>query len=149
MRIKRMISILTVVFGLLAISSMSYSQIPGDKLLGTYLTQDKSSKIEFYKLGNKYFGKVVWMKDPNDPKTNKPYLDSDNPDPAKRSLPVMGMDIIHDIVYSKDKWEGGTLYDPNTGKTWDCNISFDGNKLKVKGFWKVSWIGKTETWTKG
>ena len=141
------VKILFVVY-LTFIISHCFCQNPSDKILGTFLTQDKSSKVEFYKSGDKYYGKVIWMKDPIDPKTKKPYLDSDNPDPAKKTMPVMGMVVINGVSYDKDCWDGGTIYDPNTGKTWDCSVSFNGSQLKVKGFWKFSWIGKTELWTK-
>jgi uncharacterized protein (DUF2147 family) len=125
-----------------------FSQLPADKILGTYLTQDKSSKVEFYKSNNKYFGKIVWLKNPDNPKTNKPDTDTENPDPAKRNNPIMGLVLIQGISFHKNCWDGGIIYDPTTGKTWDCSVSFDGSNLKVKGFWKFSLFGKTEIWTK-
>jgi hypothetical protein len=33
-----------------------------DKCLGIWLTEDKSAKVEIYKKGEKYFGKLIWLK---------------------------------------------------------------------------------------
>ena len=138
-----------LLFAAVVLSNISFSQNSSDKIIGTYLTQDKGSKVEFYKTGDKYFGKIVWLKDPLDAKTHKPCTDTENPDATKRSQAIMGLVIVQNIKFDdKSAWTSGTIYDPNTGKTWDCSISFDGNNLKVKGFWKISWIGKTEIWTK-
>lgn len=134
---------------ILTLSAFSFGQNNADKLLGTYLAPDGTSKMEFLKSGNKYFSKITWLKEPNDPKTHKPNTDTENPDASKRNQPILGLCIAKDLKYDgKNAWEDGTIYDPNTGKTWDCDVILNGNQLKIKGYWKISWIGKTEVWTK-
>ena len=131
------------------VAKLTFAQAGADKLLGTYLTQDGTAKIEFYKSADKYCGKIVWLKEPNDPKTHMPNTDTENPDHSKRNNPVMGLVMLQNLTYNgKDGWNNGTIYDPNTGKTWECDVNVKGNTIKVNGYWKFSWIGKTETWTK-
>ena len=131
------------------LSIKSYGQANNDKILGTYLTQDGTAKLEFYKTGSKYSAKIVWLKDPLDPKTHQANTDTENPDKSLKSRPIMGLVMVQNVKYNgKDSWENGSIYDPNTGKTWDCDCTLTGNKLKVKGYWNFSLFGKAETWTK-
>ena len=46
------------------------------------------------------------------------------------------------------RWEGGTIYDPETGKIYKCRMWFDDNTdiLKVKGYIGVSFVGRTTEW---
>jgi uncharacterized protein (DUF2147 family) len=46
-----------------------------DNVIGTWLTEDKEAHVEISKTNNVYNGKIVWLKDPNNPKTGKPWLD--------------------------------------------------------------------------
>jgi uncharacterized protein (DUF2147 family) len=38
-----------------------HAQEPSDKIVGTWINEDKSSKIEIYKAGDAYAGKIVWI----------------------------------------------------------------------------------------
>jgi uncharacterized protein (DUF2147 family) len=145
MNMKAIVSLIFVIL----ISGFVNGQNNPDKIAGTYLSPDGKSKMEFYKSGNFYFSKIVWLKEPNNPKTNKPEIDIENPDPAKKNQPILGLVISKNLKYDgKNSWENGTIYDPNTGKTWDVDAILEGSKLKLKGYWKFSFIGKTEIWTK-
>jgi uncharacterized protein (DUF2147 family) len=50
------------------------------------------------------------------------------------------------------KWEGGTIYDPKSGKTYDGYMYFENNNLNtlhLRGYvMGMSWIGKTSEWTR-
>ena len=35
-----------------------------DQILGYWFTGEKKAKIEIFKYGDKYYGKIVWLKDP-------------------------------------------------------------------------------------
>jgi len=49
----------------------------------------------------------------------------------------------------KGRWAGGTIQDPNNGKTYRCIVTYvDENTLKVRGYIGVSLTGRTETWTR-
>ncbi|MEO0469497.1 MAG: hypothetical protein AAF206_07755, partial [Bacteroidota bacterium] len=36
---------------------------PGDEIIGTYWTETKEGKIEIFREGEHYFGKILWRKD--------------------------------------------------------------------------------------
>ena len=45
---------------------------------------------------------------------------------------------------SKEKWEGGRIYNPKNGKNYKCSIWLDGDQLKVRGYIGVFY--ETQTW---
>jgi uncharacterized protein (DUF2147 family) len=51
-------------------NALAYAAGPED-ILGVWLNQEKDAKIEIFKCGEKYCGKVVWLKDPNYPEGSK------------------------------------------------------------------------------
>jgi uncharacterized protein (DUF2147 family) len=121
-----------------------------DDIVGTWLNEEATGKIQLYKESGKYFGKVVWLKEPNDKVTGKPRTDVENPDEKLKSSPLVGMVNMKDFSFDgKDEWAGGTIYDPKNGKTYKCYIKFESpNKLKVRGFIGVSLLGRNTYWTK-
>ena len=117
---------------------------------GIWLNQDEDAKIEIFENGGKYYGKIVWLKTPIDPETNKPKVDKHNPNPALRNRPTLGLEILKDFSFDgKDEWKDGTIYDPKSGKTYSCYIRMENkNKLKIRGFIGVSMLGRTTYWTR-
>lgn len=113
-----------------------------DGIVGTFWSPDKNGKIEIYKVGEKYFGKIIWG--------TKSGKDIHNPDPALRDREVIGMVILHDFVYDgRDTWKDGTIYDPQTGKTYKSKMTLDDQgDLRVRGYIGIPLIGRTETFTR-
>jgi uncharacterized protein (DUF2147 family) len=122
----------------------------GDDILGTWLNQEATGKVALYKEHGKYFGKLVWLREPNDKVTGKPRTDIENPDAKKKTNPLIGLVNMKDFNFDgKSEWSGGTIYDPKNGKTYKCYIQFEGpNKLKIRGYVGVSLLGRNTYWTK-
>lgn len=139
---KRYLFLLLVVFAGTALKA----QNPADKIIGVWLNDDKTTKIEFSKTGNTYSGKIVWLAQPNDDNGN-PRLDKNNPDPDKRNQKVLGLTIITGLKYSNNKWSGGTMYGPKRGQYANCTfILKSAGQLQItvsKGI-----LSETKTWTK-
>lgn len=133
---------------LLLQSTHLFSQTTNNKIVGTWLNQEKAAKIEIYQQGKKVFGKIVWLKEPNE--NGKPKTDNKNPDKTKHNDPVIGLVILKDLEFDHDStWEGGKIYDARTGKTYSCYLTLQPNKtLKVRGYMGISLLGQTNIWTK-
>ena len=60
--------------------------------------------------------------------------DTENPDPARRNRPLIGMRILHDMapVAGEQRWEGN-IYNPEDGKRYSGSIAIRGDKLEVEG----------------
>ena len=128
---------------LITISFAAFGQPKPDAIVGEWLTAAKDGKVQIYKSGNKFFGKISWVNRPNGKDTN-------NPDPKLRDQNLIGLVILKDFSFNgKDKWEEGTIYDPNNGKTYSCAIRLKNEKtLEVRGYIGISLLGRTEVWTR-
>ena len=119
-----------------------------DAVLGQWYTdaEKKDVVVEIYKDNDLYSGKIVWLKNPNED-DGTPKVDDENPDEARRNDPILGMNLVKGFTYKgKNKWAGGTIYDPNNGKTYKCKMSLKGDDLKVRGFIGVALLGRTVHW---
>jgi uncharacterized protein (DUF2147 family) len=114
--------------------------------LGRWLSEDKEGVTEIFELNGKFYGKLVWLKNPTDEK-GIPFTDSNNPDTKLQKKPLIGLTIINDLVYKNQKWGNGTVYDPEEGKTYQCVIWLkDNNTMNIRGYW--GFVYSTETWTR-
>jgi len=117
-----------------------------DKIVGIWSPSKGTSQIRIFKATNgKYYGKVEWLKE------DKDKLDVNNPDEKLRANKIWGMMILKDFVYNKEKnhWDGGTVYDPDNGKTYDCYMWFedDPNSMTLKGYvLGMKFVGRSDNW---
>lgn len=121
----------------------------GDAILGKWLNPSGEDQIFIYKKGDKYFGKLGWIKHPDE--NGKPKVDKNNPDPALRTRPDLNLELLKDFTFDGEKtYEGGTIYDPKSGKTYSCKMTLtdNNNTLKIRGYIGISLFGRTEVWTR-
>lgn len=118
--------------------------------LGIWTNEEKKATFEIYQSGNKLYGKIVSLTVPTDLATGKAKLDSQNPDPKLRNRPRMGLVFMKDFEKdSENKWDDGTIYNPEDGKTYSCYMKvLNANTMEVKGYIGFSLIGKSQTWTR-
>jgi len=103
-----------------------------------------------------YVGKIIWLANPLYTKDNPdggiegtPILDKRNPNSELRTQPLVGLNMLHGFRYRNGRWKGGTIYDPESGKTYKCKITLKRNgDLKVRGFIGVAMLGRTSVWTR-
>ena len=100
-----------------------------------------------YKKGEKYFGRLTWLKEIRDEK-GQIKRDSKNPDPSLRKRPLLGSEILNNFDYlGNGTWGNGTIYDPKTGKTYSCKITrLNNDQLSIRGYVGISLLGRTEIW---
>ncbi|HTD40357.1 MAG TPA: DUF2147 domain-containing protein [Mucilaginibacter sp.] len=132
----------------LTIFSLSAWAQKADAILGSWANENGQDHILIYKRGDKFFGKLDWIKVPND-EQGKPKTDKNNPDPALRSRPDLGLELLKGFTFDGDNvYTGGTVYDPKNGKTYSCKMTLDGNTLKIRGYIGISLFGRSVTWTR-
>ncbi|MFM7488669.1 MAG: DUF2147 domain-containing protein, partial [Cytophagales bacterium] len=115
--------------------------------LGVWETGSGKARVKIDKVGEKFFGKVVWLREPLN-EEGKPKVDKNNPDEKLRTVPLLGYKLLKDFSFVGEKtWEEGTIYDPENGSTYSCTIKMtDENTLDVRGFIGVSLFGRTDVW---
>lgn len=128
----------------------------GDGVLGMWMTVDGKARIEIVRNDQAYEGRIVWLKEPVYPADDdkgmagQPKVDRENPDKTLKARPVIGLLLVQGFKYAGDNvWDDGTIYDPEDGKTYSCTMTLrmDGS-LKVRGYWGISWFGRTQIWTR-
>ena len=129
-------------FGLSMLSSVAFAADPQ----GIWLSGDGGTKVHISNCGGKLCGKVVWLKEPVDSKTGKPKTDALNPDPAKQSRPMIGLQVVEGLTPSgTDRWSG-QIYNADDGKTYAANMQLTGDSTaKVEGC-VLGILCKGQTW---
>lgn len=145
---KTLAAICLTLFFSLATQQISAQDADGDKLIGVWEPSNGKARVKIEKIGNKYYGKIVWLREPNDPQTGQPKLDKNNPDESMRTVPLKGYRLLKDFVYNgKREWSEGTIYDPENGSTYSCVINMkDDNTLDIRGYVGVKALGRTDVW---
>lgn len=128
--------------------------VDANDIVGTYWTAEKDAKVRIFLATNgKYSAKTVWMEAPNNA-DGSPKLDVNNPNKNLQSRERLGMVFLRYFSFNSEEqlWEGGTVYDPRSGKTYNGTMRFEGNdknKLLLRGYiGSMTWLGKTSEWTR-
>jgi len=104
-------------------------------------TLEKKAVIEIYKTNNLYFARII-----------KSYVSENNANCNKckgknKGKPIIGLVIIENLKKNGSEYDGGTILDPENGKTYKCYLELiTENKLKVRGYLGFSLFGRTQYW---
>lgn len=94
---KTFLMVITVVM----LSTITYAQTKGDKILGDWLMNDGTRKINIYKQGVNYFGKIAWVA--------KPEMKDE-----------MGKIVMRDMSYLDGTYDEGEFIMPNEKHSASC-----------------------------
>ena len=97
-----------------------------DPLIGDWMVKDGYGIVRIDNCNGKMWGIIIWEKVAG--------VDSDNPDPAKKGRPSLGVPILLGMAPTQpNKWEG-EIYNTENGKKYSGNISLiDDNSLQLEG----------------
>jgi uncharacterized protein (DUF2147 family) len=114
---------------------------------GYWMTESGKAKIAIVSCGGALCGNIVALTEPNDLSTGQPKTDGNNPDPAKRTRPMIGVQILINMKPgSAYRWEG-QVYNGEDGKTYAGSITLvDTKTLTLEGCALGGLICKHQTW---
>lgn len=149
MKINRSVFFLAIApLFLMAASSFIFPNDEADAIIGVWLSGSGKARIKVFKDNqNKFHGKIVWLREPKyEDGTVK--VDKNNPDDAKKKIPLLGLQNLRNFIYEGDKkWIDGEIYDPENGSDYKCKMELvDPNTLEVRGFIGISLFGRTDVW---
>ena len=117
--------------------------------IGKWITIDdetgkQKSIVELYKQNDKLYGKITYLfpregRGPN-PKCTKCSDD-------RKDEPLVGLQIVRSLKWNGGSWDGGTIVDPENGKTYDVKMWVDtenSNRLNVRGY--IGPFFRTQQW---
>jgi len=67
-----------------------------------------------------------------------------------KNRPVVGMTILRGLRRLGGEYDGGTILDPDEGRTYRCSAKLldGGRKLEVRGYVGVPLFGRTQFWAR-
>lgn len=143
-KIMKKLSILLLIF--VPVTNVLSQRAEGDRILGVWLNEDKDAKVEVYKSGDKYFGKLIWGKEMYEADGKTSRKDVKNKDGNLKSRNLRDLVMLSDFVFRDGVWDKGEIYDPVSGNTYSCTIKLKGNKLDIRGYLGISLFGRTTVW---
>lgn len=110
-------------------------------------TKQERSHVRITEAGGTLSGRIERLSDPT-----KQDAKCDKCEGAKKDQRVIGMTILEGVKRDAgaDHWEGGSILDPNNGKTYKVRLTpKDGGKsLDVRGYIGAPMLGRTQTWVR-
>ena len=148
-RVIRMALFVTASVMALAMSTGAFAQEKDPMSpVGVWKTVDDAtgkakSLIKIWEKNGKLYGTVIKLIDPSEP---DPVCDKC--EGKLHNKPIVGMTIMRGLSKDGDEYSGGTILDPENGKTYKVLIQVlpGGKKLKVRGYIGISLLGRTQHW---
>jgi uncharacterized protein (DUF2147 family) len=122
---------------------------PGPREAGLWYDDSGKGAVELAPCGAKLCGRIVWLKDQVNAQ-GKPLVDRYNPNPARRTTPICGLQVIGDVQRMPEgNWDSGWIYDPKTGASYNVTLALQSDtQLKVTGYKGIKLLSKSFTWTR-
>lgn len=115
--------------------------------LGVWVEEDGEAWIEIAPCQEALCGRIVWLKEPVD-ENGQPLVDRNNPDPALRSRPILGLIIMAGLKPTPGKgYLEGQVYNSENGKIYDVYLTPKGQTMDVEGC-LMKYLCLTQTWTR-
>ena len=115
--------------GLMALPGAAVASEPP----GVWRMENGRVTVQVAHCGPNLCGTVVGLKKPRDDK-GRPRLDKENPNPALRQRPVIGLTILSNMKPQGNSYWTGTIYNPDDGNTYSSNMTLQNdNTMRVKG----------------
>jgi uncharacterized protein (DUF2147 family) len=129
---------------MLAVLALALAATAAPDVTGDWATADGSAVVRIAPCGRQMCGTVtrVLAHGPSVPQTHVK-----NPESARRSQPLVGLQVLSGFAAGASTWTNGRAYDPKSGRTYNAKLSLnpDGS-LAVTGC--VLFICKSERWTR-
>lgn len=118
---------------------------------GLWQAEDGSMKIDMFDAGGgNYAGRLIYGRRAveADGKTFK--RDVRNPDAKLRARSLEGITILNNLKWNAGnrRFEGGTLYDGTSGRTYSARVTIIGEKMELRGYMGSPLLGRTITFNR-
>ncbi|MBA4130097.1 MAG: DUF2147 domain-containing protein [Hyphomicrobium sp.] len=141
------LALIGLALGLTFATPMSAQAQPAEA--GLWYDDTGRGAVELVPCGQKLCGRIAWLKELVNAEGN-PLVDRYNPNPARRTTPICGLQVVGDAQKLSDgTWDQGWIYDPKTGASYNVALSLQTpDQLKVTGYKGIKLLSKSFTWTR-
>jgi len=140
---KRYFFLLSIILG--SCSLIAQANDP-DQIVGIWKSPSEGLMIKIDKVGSHFQGRIVWL---NIAEKGQPALDENNPDEKLQKIPLKGNKVIQELSFNASEivWEGGTFYNHEEGKLYNCHISLQSeDRIRITRYIQSHQDGIEETW---
>ncbi len=99
---------------------------------GVWVMSSGKVTVRVNNCGKGLCGSIIALKKPLS-KDGKPKVDKENPDPALRSRPLIGLSILKGVKPESEGVWVGAIYNPDDGRTYSAKLWLEGDVMKVQG----------------
>ena len=139
-----LLALILVLSTAFAVSPALDKNVEANDIVGLWMPSEGTAYVKIFKEKGKekYHGRIVWLKEPND--------ENGNPKTDPEGKAILNMLNLRDFIFEDGEWVDGTIYDPKTGNTYYCTIEMlNENKLEVRGSLDpFGLVGRTDTWVR-
>ena len=139
-----LLALILVLSTAFAVSPALDKNVEANNIVGLWMPSEGTAYVKIFKEKGKekYHGRIVWLKEPND--------ENGNPKTDPEGKAILNMLNLRDFIFEDGEWVDGTIYDPKTGNTYYCTIEMlNKNKLEVRGSLDpFGLVGRTDTWVR-
>jgi uncharacterized protein (DUF2147 family) len=119
---------------------------------GMWLAQD-GARVRVGNCGGSLCATIAKPKSPIDPETGQPWTDKNNPDPAQRGRPLVGVAVLYGLVPDGPGRWSGRLYNIDNGNSYQgrllelgpTTIRVEGCAIGICGGQNMGRIGNAES----
>ncbi|TCK61913.1 DUF2147 domain-containing protein [Seleniivibrio woodruffii] len=134
-------AVLVLIFALTSVFAFAASPAGLWKTIDDKTGKEKSL-VRITENGGVLSGAIEKLLDPNAKKD----MVCDECTDDRKGKPVVGLNIIRGLKQDGEKWEGGTILDPKSGKIYKATIKVieGGKKLELRGY--IGPFFRTQVW---
>jgi uncharacterized protein (DUF2147 family) len=130
----------SILLGMMASCAITSAALAADPI-GEWLVAERTARISIADCGGVLWGIVSWEADAGG-------VDDKNPDPAKRSRPILGMPVLLEMKVSGTNQWAGQIYNSENGKIYSGGLTLvSPDVLRVRGCVLIILCGG-ENWTR-
>ena len=154
--IRLLTSTLCIAIGLCLCTNACGQSVDAEIIRGYWVMPDGSALLEIYAAQNSYEIRIMALReqhftvaDGDDKRipVGTPRRDIHNPDASLRSRPLIGLTIATDLRYRDGAWQDGKIYDPGSGRTYNCRLQLvPEGFLRLRAYIGFSLLGRTMYW---
>jgi len=130
---------------LLAVTGLK-AQTTQNSIVGTWESDEKDVRMEYFQDGDHFSARLLWGNKIVEADGTTSKKDLKNPDASLRSRDIIGIVSLTGLKWTGKDYTGGKIYDPPSGKTYNCKAWVEEDKLHLRGFLGFSMMGKTVAW---
>jgi uncharacterized protein (DUF2147 family) len=137
-------------FVLLLLLAVLWTAPAAASAAGEWLTEGGKARVRIAPCtadAGQLCGTITWSYRPADAPAGE-LVDVHNTDPTLRTRPIVGLPLLQGFEPDgPDAWAGGTIYDPEGGKTYKSKLRLKGaDELEVDGC--VLFFCESQSWTR-